>query len=284
MLTALPLSAISIVYNFRIAQITKQPIFDRPSANSNTIIGLIFDQFQKKYNGTHQNFAGGLASYIYEYEPYYFRADCAVSHIKERNDGQTTFSGTTTDDILITFGRNFTQNHKSLMTLSGLFGIPTHALSTLKHVDFGYAQIGLGVQFDGSYIFHETNAFLYGTRYIYFVPRKAKDSLCDTYTFTIGNIADLLLGYKHSWKKHGLELGYTARFDFGAHVSPNLDDTAQKINYTRDNFYLVYKYKFLINDVSNRLLFNISYGFDQGHESHRNKYIVTLWGSWNVNF
>lgn len=280
----LPLSGISMVYNFRISQITKQPILDSQSTGKNTLMGLIFDQFQKKYIGTSQNFAGGLVSYIYETEPYYVRTDFAASHIKEKSDEVTTFSGAATDDILFTFGRNFTQSPQSLMTLSGLFGIPTHNITTLRHVSFGYGQIGLGIQFDGSYELQASNALLYGTRYIYFVPRKTTDSLSDIYTFTIGNIIDLLLGYKHTWQKHGLEFGYTARFDFGANIKPHLDDIVEKTNYIKDSFYFVYKYKFLIKNRPNRLLFNIAYGFDQNPKIYSNKYIITIWGSWGVNF
>lgn len=273
-----------MVYNFRISQITKQPIADRQSTGKNTLMALIFDQFQKKYNGTRQNFAGGLGSYIYETEPYYLRTDFAAAHIKEKTDNDITFAGAATDDILFTFGRNFTTSTQSLITLSGLFGIPTHNISTLRHVGFGYGQVGIGLQFDGSYQLQAADALLYGTRYIYFVPRKTTDNLSNTYTFSIGNIIDLLLAYKHAWQKHGLEFGYTARFDFGAHITPNFDDIVAKTNYIRDSFYFVYKYKFLINNTPNRLLFNIAYGFEQHPKDFSNKYIITLWGSWSVNF
>src|SRR5205085_670436 len=78
------LFGISIVYNFRIAQITKQPLDGMLSEKKHMTIGLLFDQYQKKYNGTQQNFAGGLASYIYESRPYYLSIDGAVSHIHEK--------------------------------------------------------------------------------------------------------------------------------------------------------------------------------------------------------
>ena len=99
---------------------------------------------------------------------------------------------------------------------------------------------------------NDEGALLYGARYIYFVPRKALDSLDEPHTFTIGNIGDLLLAYKNNWnKKNGIELGYTARFRFGAHISPNLDDIVKKTNYIRSNFYIVYKYRFIWNDTFN---------------------------------
>lgn len=276
---------ISMVYNFRIAQITKQPIIEKSTDNEHSLIALIFDQYRKKDDNIFQNFIGGLGSYIHDFEPYYFRTDFAVSHIKEVTDHTTTFSGTETDDILFTIGRNFILNDRTTMTLSWLFGIPTHRIFRLQHTDFGYSQIGTGIQFDGSYALNHKSDLLYGARYIYFVPRKALDDLDQKHTFTIGNIGDLLLAYKNNWDKHhGIELGYTARFRFGAHIYPNLDEFVKKTNYIRSNFYIAYKYKFLLNTVSNRLIWYLSYGFDHKPKVFGNKYIVTLWGSWNIRF
>jgi len=284
MVPCVSVSAISIVYNFRIAQVTKQPIVESADDRHYSIVGLLFDQFQKKYDGVRQNFVGGLAAFIYNFEPYYFRTDFSVSHIKEITEHVTTFSATETDDLLFTLGRNFKLNDKSVMTLSGLFGVPTHEIFTLQHVAFGYGQVGLGIQLDGSYVLCDTHTLLYGVRYIYYVPRKAADDSGNKYTFTIGNLADGLIAYKYNWLSHGIECGYTARSDFGAHISPNLDDTIEKTNYIRNNFYFIYKYRFMIDEVANRLLFNISYGFDSKPKVYGNQYVVTLWASWNVRF
>ncbi len=278
------LHAISMVYNFRIAQVTRQPIFEKSSDRRNTLIGLLFEQYRKKYNGPRQNNVGGLASYIYDFHPYYIRTDCAVSHIHEKIDHTTSFAGTETDDILFTFGRSFNGNDYTTFTVSGLFGIPTHKIYRLIHTDFGYSQVGTGLQFDGLYEFNPISAFIYGARYIYFFPRKAYDNLGQRYTFTLGNVGDLLVAAKSKWPKHGVEFGYTARFRFGAHICPHLDDIVQKANYIRSNFYFVYQYKFLIHQTSNRLMFNIAYGFDHKSKIFGNKYIITFWASWNLNF
>lgn len=276
----------SEVYNFRIAQITKQPIIERPYDSAHhTLIALLFDQYLKKYTGgIHENFVGGLGSYIYNFYSYYARADFAVSHIKQTTAGITTFSGTQTDDILFTVGRNFKLNNHRTLTFSGLFGIPTHRIFTLEHVEFGYGQIGMGLQVDGVQMLNEKDGLIYGLRYLYFVPRTALDDMDNKYRFTIGTIVDLLGSYKHDWLNRGIEFGYTARFQCGAHVSPAFDAITQKSNYIRSNFYAVYKYKFSVNEVHNRLLFYIAYGFDHNPKLYGNKYIVTLWTSWNVNF
>lgn len=279
------LRAISIVYNFRIAQITKQPIFEENNTQHHSVIALLFDQYQKKYHGdSTQNFAGGLSAYIYNARSYYFRVDTAASHIHSTTNHITTFSGIKTDDILITIGRNFKLNALNSTTFSVLFGMPTHCPNILKHTDFGYGQVGTGVQIDGSYDLQHKNHFLYGLRYNYFVPRTARDEQNNKYRFTIGNIGDLLFGYKHNWTHHGLEFGYTQRWDFGAAIRPHLDDIVKKINYTRSNFYFVYKYIFSINNLEHRFLFDVSYGFDQKPKKYGNKYIITVWGAWNIRF
>ena len=209
------LDAISIVYNFRIAQITKQPLGENVQ-NERLAIILPFDQFQKKHSGVFQNFAGALGAYIYGMESFYARADFAFSYVKETFEHMTTFTGIQTDDLLFTAGYNFKQEH-GRVTLSGLFGVPTHQIVALKHVPFGYSQVGLGAQFDGTVnIGNGEQAFIYGARYIYFVPRNAKDDLGATYKYTIGQTADLLAAYKKNWPVHGIEFGYTARFFFAA--------------------------------------------------------------------
>lgn len=279
-----PIGAISIVYNFRIAQITKQPIFEKTTDKERILVALIFDQFRKKHTGVRQQFLGGLTSFIYDFSSYYFRTDFAVSHIKEKLNGITTFSGTQTDDILFTFGRNFVIDNRNVITLSGMLGLPTHQIDRLRHIDFGYSQIGTGIQVDGSFDLNQIDTLLYGARYIYFVPRNAKDTADETFRFTLGNIVDFLAAMKKKWNQHGFEFGYTARFRFGAHINPDLDDIVKRANYIRSNFYGVYKYKFIINNVLNRLLFNISYGFDHAPKRFGNAYVITLWASWNISF
>lgn len=277
-------TAVSIVYNFRIGQVTKQPIAGA-SEYHRRIVALLFNQYQEKYQGgVAQNFAGCFGSYIYNRESYYARIDGAFSDIHQKTYHKTTFLGAQTDDILFTVGRNFTPSENIRTTISVLFGVPTHQIFTLQHVDFGYGQVGMGLQLDGSYALDHHSDFLYGARLIYFVPRTAKVCPDRDYLFSVGKLADILLAFKHNWTNHGFECGYTQRWDFGAHIFPSLDEIIQKTNYVRSNFYLIYKYNFMINDLKNRLLFNISYGFDQKSKQYGNKSIVTLWGAWNLSY
>ncbi len=276
----------SMVYNFRIAQITKQFQFDQEEDKHSTIIALFFDQIRKKYDGEYQNFLGGFGSLIYNFNDYYIRMDTAFSHITDKQKDILTFSDTETDDILFSFGYNFLKREKNLMTFSGLLGVPTHEIYRLQHTDFGYGQTSLGLQLDGSHSYTENdkNIFLYGARYIGFIPRTAFDIHENRYKFTIGNMGDLFIADKHNWSNQGIEYGYTAKFRFGAKVYPKFDDIIKKTNYIRSNFYIVYKYKFYLGDTSNKLLFYFSYGFDHIPKIYGNKYILTFWASWNVSF
>ena len=83
-----------------------------------------------------------------------------------------------------------------------------------------------------------------------------------------------------------MALNLVIRHDFGLALIfiPSLDEIVKKTNYIRSNFYIAYKYKFLVNDISNRLIWYLSYGFDHKPKVFGNKYIVTLWASWNIRF
>lgn len=277
-------STVSIVYNFRIAQITREAILENGNEPRNSFVALFFDQWREKYTKTHQQYTGAFGSYILDFGSNYFRTDFAVSHIQEKTAGTTSFSGTESDDILFTFGHNIIVSDHSYITVSGFLGIPTHKLFRLQHPDFGYSQIGIGAQVDGSYTINGTSSFVYGARYIHFVPRQGQDISGADYTVTTGNVTDILVANKQNWGKHGLEFGYTARFRFGAYTYPIINDFTEKTDYIRSNVYLVYKYKFAIHDVWNRLLFNISYGRDHRSKQFGNAYIMTFWASWHVWF
>ena len=287
MLASFDIAALSMVYNFRIAQITKEPLMENSYAYGYRyrLIPLVFDQYQQKYTGSiDQNFAGGLCTFIYDFwRTYYFRIDGAVSHIHQTTCGATTFSGSETDDILLTVGRDFKPYDHTRITFSGLCGVPTHSVVTLKHVNFGYGQASVGGQLDGAYIFAPQTALLCGTRYIHFVPRGAQDTHHNHYHYTAGNLADLLVGVRRRWGEHGLESGYARRWNFGRHISPSLDQITSSTS-TRNSFYLVYKYHFEIGHTSNRLLVNIGYGYDSKARQFSNRHIVTAWAAWNIHF
>jgi hypothetical protein len=285
LITYVPMSAVSVVYNFRIAQITRQPIAKSTSHRHTTLSGLLFDFFQKnKHFDIRENYAGGLITFNHDFaEKYYFRTDFAVAHASQTIGKITQADDTEPDDILCTMGRNFILNKKSRVTLSGLFGIPTHSVNTLQRAGFGTGQVGVGAQLDGLYKFNNHIDVLWGTRYNYFIPRTAFDALDNSYKFTIGSIADILIALQsNNLLPHGLEGGYAARWGFGIDAKPIIPEIESK-NYMRNNFFLVYKYTFLTKRVANRFLFNISYGFDSKPKNKGFK-AVMIWGAYGIAF
>lgn len=282
------LSGASIVYNFRVAQITKQTNSDTTATLQpelhNSLSALVFNQYQKKYNDSVQNFTGEMSSYIRNFEPYYFRVDFAFAHVRNKIDDQLVFSGNQTDDLLFTAGRNFNINQKSAISLSGLIGVPTHQMRLLQQPEFGYAQVGVGLQLDGTYSNQaQTSALIYGARYVHFVPRTTYDQFENQYKFTTGNNVDLLLAAKYDHQKNGIEGGYACRFQFGTKLTPTVPDLIAS-SYITNSFYLVYKHRFLIKETPNRFLANIAYGFNHKQQAFANRAIITAWVFWGFSF
>lgn len=281
----LPLPALSIVYNFRIAQLTRQPIAQKTNSRPNSASLLLFNLFQKTHAfNIRENYTGGLATYNRNFaERYYFKTDFAVAHVDRNVDKITKVSVTEPDNILISMGRNFTLGKKSNATFSGLLGIPTHSVKTLQRVGFGVGQVGVGAQLDGLYKLCKPVDFLWGIRYNYFIPRTAFDTLGNSYKFTVGSIADILVALQTSNPlSHGLEGGYNARWGFGVHAVPDFANIDQ-LNYMRNSFYLAYKYTFLTKRVAHRLLLNISYGFDSKPKLYGYDAVI-VWGAWGIAF
>ena len=275
-----PLCGISIVYNYRIAQITRQPV----SADYNKqAVVLIFDQYLKKHSGTRQNFFGGFGSFIYDFEPFYYRIDSAVSHIHEKSlNGARNFSGSAIDDLLFTFGHVTKINPQAAITISGLFGVPTHRTHELQHADFGSGQIGLGLQCDAGYQINKKHAIVGGVRYLYFVPSTGLDCFLVRHRFSVGNMFDFLISSRNNWGAHAFEFGYSVRAGFGLFVRPVLDEIEKQ--YGRSSFYGVYKYSYNTRHTAQRFLFNIAYGFDHGHRDFNFRHVITIWASLNVSF
>lgn len=280
---AIPLNAVSIVYNFKIAQITRHQFF---KADYNRHTGLLlFEHFRERYDGTRQNFVGAFSSFVYNKDLYYWRVDGAVSHIDEKM-GQTgiTFRGTKTDDILFSAGKVHTLSDRANVTISGLFGIPTHKIFSLQHVDFGTGQVGLGIQCDGIYGLSPKDSIVAGGRYLYFIPRTALDPLCKKHRFSIGQGVDLLIAHSHIWRTSGIEYGYTVRFPFHSLICPAFAGLTHVPLPVESGFYFVYKHLFHTKNSTHGLLFNISYAFDHSHIPLANKHIFTVFAAWGISF
>jgi hypothetical protein len=281
----IPASALSVVYNFRIAQITRHRIADQTQEKSSSVSPLLFDLYQKSHAfGVRENYAGGLVTYNKEFaEKNYFRADFAVAHVNQTVKRCPKIDVIEPDDILLTMGRSFQFSQKSKATTSILFGIPTHSIYSLQRVGMGYGQVGLGIQLDGVYKFTKDVDFLWGSRYNYFIPQTALDATGKCYNFTIGSIADILVALQtNNPLGHGVEGGYSGRWGFGIEATPTIANI-DRFNYMRNNFYLVYKYSFLTPRLAHRFLLNISYGSDAKPKCYGYN-AVMVWGSWGIAF
>jgi len=284
--TNFSLSAVSVVYNFRIAQITRQPIINATKHQNNILSWLIFDYFQKNNHfKIKENYAGGIMTYIRNFsEKYSFRVDMAAGNTHQSINKKLSVDETESDDILFTLGRNIYNTQHATVSLSGLLGVPTHSVNTLQRVGFGTGQVGLGTQIDGIYKLAKHLDVLWGARYNYFVPRTTSDAAENYYKFTIGSIGDLLIALKTNgpWK-HGLEGGYAIRWGFGIDAKPNIPNL-DNLNYIRNSFFLVYKYSFQTERMAHRFLFNISYGFDSKPKDIGYNLAVMIWTAWGIAF
>lgn len=281
-------SAISMVYNLRIAETTKRQPTDDMFNKLSTPILTLFEQWRKKGPDTNEFIGGGLASYIALLHPFYLRVDFAVAHASEKSN-DIFFARTQTDDLLLSAGYDFSLNALNRFTFSGLLGIPTHKDSILQGIQFGYGHAAIGGQLDGSFTFahHENQSIRSAARYIRFVPRGTTHCVENQqlhYTFNVGNLMDLFIAWHNKLGNSRLEYGYNPSFLFGAKITPNDPIFIKANNYIRNSFYGNYKYRFLIKHIANAVQVSASYGFDIHPKVIGRSQIINIWGSWIVNF
>ncbi|HEX2977619.1 MAG TPA: hypothetical protein VHO47_00650 [Candidatus Babeliales bacterium] len=280
--------SISIVYNLRVAETSKhrglESFFKKPSFGIFTPFGT----FREKYNGVHHSAGGGLFTLLYSPERYYLRVDAAFARVSS-HDRSIHFARTQGDDVLFSGGYSPRTSKKSKLTISGLFGIPTHKDTSLEFVQFGYGHFGLGAQVDGTYFFstNRNHTFRWATRLIHFFPRNVEARMGDQrerFNYGIGNLADIFLALHMIRKLHSMEAGYDASFFFNAKIFPHFEDAIKRANYIRNSFYGIYKYRFFIGNVASYIACALSYGFEPTPKTVGNKRVITTWASWGINF
>ncbi len=272
----------SIVYNFKIAQITKSA-----DMHNNVFNFLTFNLYREKYNCSQKNFTGEMVSYIHNLRPYYFRIDTAYGYYFEKVNNQKTFRGENLDDILITFGKTFHQECKN-DTLSWLVGIPTHHAASLDDINFGIGQYSLGIQFDTLHKIGKQD-LLFGCRFLHFFPKKIFNADYYGYKFTPGNLVDLLAGLKKNWTSTGIEFGYNMSIRFNAQLETddnlkNNHDLLEKYNIKRSSFFLALKYYFNTCDIRNKIFLIMSAGFDHNPEPFKVKKLFNCSLSWAISY
>ena len=276
----------SFVYNMRVAEITRRQAINSTYTDPSILTLTTIDQLFMQYDCQLDNAIGELATYLYLRKRFYFRLDCAVGHVQSNILGKK-FSRNQTDDILLTLGYSKIFSPKTKMTLSMLFGFPTHNDTLLQGVEFGTGHNGFGLQLDGSFLLSDkkNQSILAAVRYIRFLPAAAflaVNGQCVRWQADIGNLVDLIAGYNYRFGTNEVEVGYDASFLFGASICPAIEGLPSHINYIRSNFYGAYKHLFLREKNPQGIIVALSYGFDNKPKIY--KHIITLWATWGINF
>lgn len=297
LVTAVPThSQISFVYNLKIAETTKRIALHSPLAKRSLATCVALGTFRKQYNGTKQNCGGALFTLAYAPENFFLRVDGAVAKVTSHSPLGIHSARTQTDDLLFTAGFSPKLSENRRFTYSALVGFPTHKDTSLERAEFGLAHYAVGAQMDGSFIFpqNEQHSLRLAARCIHFFPRGVNAQLpggiIKPVRFNLGDLTDLYLAFHTDKERHAAEAGYNASFIFNATLCPLLIPTLPCLNaqiiksFVRNSFYGVYYYRFLARTTPNILTTGFSYGFDSPATLFNNKQILTIWGSWSVNF
>lgn len=296
-----PVIGISIVYNMRIATITRRQKFENDNIEQfhNLLSATPFVQWRKIKDGSFkQNDYGLLGSYIYNKDNHYLKIDSAVGHVNSTiigDDSCLKISRTEADDLLFTGGFGQKIGKKIRLAYSGLFGIPTHRNYILDLSQFGIGHIGLGGQIDCAYNYSKNeNHTLFGAvRCIHFLERTIEvknPCLIPLYAHTCynlkpGNVADLFISHQSSWNKlNRFEFGYDATFGFGASVCPTIVDFGGTATLIRNSFFGAYSRFIPIHEIPSGIIVALSGGFDSKPKLLGNRYFFTLWGLWGFAF
>jgi hypothetical protein len=268
---------ISIVYNLRIAETTKRQAFESQIIKPFIAVATLFDTNRKTYDHIHQNFGGGFGSFIYLKQKFFARFDFAVANAISRTDN-VHFSTTQADDLLFTAGYGFKISDKTMLSFSGLFGVPTHKDLGLQGVQVGTGHFGLGVQGDGSFTmpYNERHSIRPAARIVHFFSRTIgfeNSLITGSFSFTPGNLIDLLVAYNIRFGRQRFETGYNATFLRNAKISPALDDIVARSNFIRSSFYAAYGALFLLGKHASAAGLAFSYGFDHSPQQFGIKHL-----------
>jgi hypothetical protein len=292
LLASTTLSAISTVYNLRIAETTRHQAQRVAAASevSSIVAATFVDNVRRTYNDIHYHVNSGIATFFFSPGSWYVRGDAAVGHVHIRFPVPVDVRANITqiDDILLMGGYHWSTSEMSA-TLSGLLGIPTHKDVGLLGAEFGTGHVGVGMQLDGSYAYKQDGeaALMGAARYVRFLSRTACACIQDIlvpYDVSLGNLIDVLFAHCNFWGNHQFEVGYNATFAFKSHITPALPNFADETEFMRSNFYVSYRYLFSIEGHGSGLTIGLSYGFDHRPQNFGLKYSATGWLGFGINF
>lgn len=293
--------SVTIVYNMRIASITRRQKFetDKNKTLENLLAGTPFIQWRKIRNGSFkQNDYGLLGTYIYNKDNYYIKVDTAFARVNSTIIGEDTtlkVSRTQADDLLFTGGYGHAIGNKWRLAYSGLFGVPLHRNYVLEFSQFGIGHIGLGGQIDSAYDYLGTNRHvLFGAvRFVHFFDRTIKvENPCliplyahQCYNLKPGNLVDLFISHQTTWNKQNrFEFGYDATFAFSASICPAIINFANTAVLIRNSFFGAYSRYIPIHNIPSGIIVALSGGFDSKPKLLGSRYFFTLWGLWGFGF
>lgn len=289
------MQAISIVYNMRIASITRRQHANEPVDHEHAILGTPVGQWRQLNTGTKQHDAGMLYSYIYTKQSYYIKVDSAVGHAAgniplSSSNGSVHVAVTQWDDLLFTGGYGYEIGSKGRIAYSALFGIPLHRDHLVEFAQFGTGHVGIGGQIDTAHEFSDAHTVFFALRGIYFIPRCAyTNNPClepflpqSTFKVKLGTLFDIFISHQVRWATHNrFEYGYDATFAPTSSINPPLFD---HISFIRHSFFAVYFRTVPFFGKPTGLVIGFSGGFDSKPELLSNRYHTTLWGSWGLAF
>lgn len=269
---------ISIVYALKISEPNKIAY-----GKAKTGIGLTtFEQARWRSNHLNKsNAVGELVTFIHAKKPIFARIDFAFARVSEVSTGMP-FARVQTDDLLLTVGY-FQRLSNITYSFSGLMGIPTHKDTSLEHIQFGIAHLGLGTQFyiSGRYLPQKEYAIRTLFRFVGFIPRKVKVQSLN-YTLNTGQAIDFLISHYAPFGNHDFEIGYNPTFLFGIGISPEIASSASQNTLIRNNYYATYRYTHVSRKLVNSFRAGIGFGSDAIPKLVGQKLIVTGWFVWAI--
>lgn len=279
----------SIVYNLRIAEITKRQNIPQQQQHPFIVGVSFFDTFRRTYNDIFQNFIGAFGTFIYSYKELCLRIDGAFAHAHQSFETLSS-SVTQLDDLLFSLSYCNPIGEDLKLTFSGILGVPTHKEEGFLHVQFGTAHVGLGFQIDNSWTYTKDKKHLFfgAARLVHFFKRSTEIPILGhlkPFEFSAGNLGDILIAHHSRWNhKHQTEIGYNLTSLFDTSLHPFIPNVTNQINFIRNSFYASYLYGFKLFDRPNALIVALSYGFDHSPRIFGLKYSVTAFLSWGISF
>jgi hypothetical protein len=126
---------VSLVYNLRIAEITRNQAHILKEGSPSIVTPTLFTQFRKDDQNTTEFVGGLLGTYIYTQDFFYFKVAAAGGNVHAKACDGTVLSQTQADDVLFSAGYGHDFGEQLRMSASLHLGIS----NTLRYKSCGVA-------------------------------------------------------------------------------------------------------------------------------------------------